>query len=682
MAETTSGAVLIKAEDGHITRGGEFEKRAAFAPTFALPAGTIGMAADTGGLYVFGSAAAPVMPAGVTYQRLQHPDTVTALSRVLSFELYAGKLYVVGEFADGSIQHYYAGVLVTDWFDGRARASFTVTGGSTTPAVAAVGSFQITGGSLGAGNQITDVKIDGVSLISAPVAHTGTDVATAANVATAINSFASTPDYTATSSGQTVTITAAVAGTAANGKAVVPTVGGNAVVSNAQNMTGGAAAIASALTDLRVNGVSVIGAAVNWVTSNEATAAAIAAAIISFISAPEYTATAVGATVNVVAAVAGANANGRIVSFFLANGLTVSPSSGLTLTDGADSSGTFQPGTFVKTIGQKMYSVSGPNTHFSGIKEPTHWTTDTVGAGFIDMSTESSGSEQLISLARYQQYVAIFAERVIQVWFFDPDPALARQVQVLSNTGTVSANSVTQFGDNDLFYLDESGLRSLRARDSSNAAATTDIGVPIDTIVSDKLTEITETDREGIVGLIEPRDGRFWLVIKDVIYVFSFFNDAKVSAWSTYIPSVVVDGESVPFTIDGNGAVVFNKRVYVRSGDTIYAYGGLAAKPVYDATIAKAWLPFLDAGDPSRKKAWEGIDAALLGEWSVSYAMEPTTPDVSELIANLTETTFNSDRNPSMGASSHISPRFESRGDGAAKLSSIVVHYAGDADED
>lgn len=682
MPETTAGGVLVKAENGHVTRGGEFEKRAAFVPVYELPAGdTVGLSSARAGLYVFGHEPAPVgLPVGVTYQRLQHEDGATALARILSSDLYAGKLYVVGEFADGSIFHFYDGVRVEDWYDGRSSASFEITGGGITPALRAVGSFEITGGTSNPGvNRISSIVIDGVSIIGAAINHTGNNATTAAAVAAAITSHASSPDYTATSDGQTVIVTASATGPAPNGKAIFVAVGGDVTVGNEQVMIGGSDAIASSLTDLKINGVSVISAPVEWSTSHEATAAAIAAAVNTSLSSPEYTATSVGARVNLIAATPGAAPNGFAVTFTL-NNLTVDPNEGLVLAGGANVDDTFQPGTFVKTIGKKMYSVSGPNTHFSGISAPTQWTTDAVGAGFIDMSTESSGSEQLVALARYQNFVAVFAERVIQVWFFDPDPALSRQIQVLNNTGTISGLSVTQIGDNDLFYLDESGLRSLKARDSSNAAATTDIGVPVDTLITAKLQTLTATERSNIIGLIEPHDGRFWLIMKDAIFVFSLFNGAKISAWTTYVPSVVEDDETVTFDIDA--ATVFDKRVYVRSGDTIYVYGGLGTSPTYDATVAEAWLPYLDANDPTRRKEWQGIDAALEGAWDVYYAMNPNNTAAQDKIANLFRTTYDEDRVPSLGGSTHISPRFRTTGDGYARLSSVVVHYEGGDNED
>ena len=79
-----------------------------------LPAGTVGLAYDSAGLVVFGSGTDPGMPAGVTYQRLQHPDGVTELARVLSVDLFARKVYVAAEFADGDRYHFYDGARVTE----------------------------------------------------------------------------------------------------------------------------------------------------------------------------------------------------------------------------------------------------------------------------------------------------------------------------------------------------------------------------------------------------------------------------------------------------------------------------------------------------------------------------------------------------------------------------------------
>src|SRR3546814_7737924 len=73
-------------------------------------------------LTVFGSAASRAVPEGVTYQRLRHPDDVP-MAEVLDVEVFDGKLYVIAEFTDGTIHHFYGGALVAAWNDGVVRAA-------------------------------------------------------------------------------------------------------------------------------------------------------------------------------------------------------------------------------------------------------------------------------------------------------------------------------------------------------------------------------------------------------------------------------------------------------------------------------------------------------------------------------------------------------------------------------
>jgi len=334
--------------------------------------------------------------------------------------------------------------------------------------------------------------------------------------------------------------------------------------------------------------------------------------------------------------------------------------------------------TALLTKNSKMYVASGPNLFFSAVGDSTDFTVGAPGAGegFIVMSTHAEGSEAITALGNYDEYTAVFSRRVIQTWYTDPDPDLNRQAQVLSNTGCIAPRSVTQFGDGDLFYLDRSGIRSLRARDSSNSAATTDIGSPIDPIVAeDILSDATAAGRA--IGIIEPRDGRFWLAVGGTIYVFSYFSATKVSAWTTYQPG-----------FDVEDMVVFNERVYLRSGDTIYVYGGLGDRFQYsDDVAAEAWLPYLDAETPTRAKRYTGIDAAVRGAWEVRAAYDVRDQNASDVVARVSETTFQDMRIAGvMGESTHISLRFRSLAAASstepAVLSSAVIHYLSDKEED
>lgn len=78
------------------------------------------------------------------------------------------------------------------------------------------------------------------------------------------------------------------------------------------------------LSSLKVNGVEILNGAVDWATSNTATATAIAASINAKTSAPDYTATSYGAEVLVIAASGtGATPNGFVLLPTVAGDVTV-----------------------------------------------------------------------------------------------------------------------------------------------------------------------------------------------------------------------------------------------------------------------------------------------------------------------------------------------------------------------
>jgi hypothetical protein len=325
--------------------------------------------------------------------------------------------------------------------------------------------------------------------------------------------------------------------------------------------------------------------------------------------------------------------------------------------------GSENPGPLL-TYREKLFAGAGPVLFFSAVGDPKDYTG--AGTGFIDMSTHTRGADAITALVRYQDFAAVFSRRTIQIWFLDPDPLNSRQVQVLENTGTASPRATVPFGDVDVFYLDQSGIRSLRARDSSNNASTTDIGSPIDSLV---VKELRNNPNVSVASIIEPLDSRMWMAIGETIYVFSFFPGARISAWSTYEPGFAVDD-----------MVVFEDRVYLRSGDKFYVYGSQSGPYQHSADVqAEVWLPYLDAGRHAQAKMVSGFDASCRGDWEVRVSTEPERLDVSDLVARLTGQTFNSQRLSIQARGNHIGMRFKSTAPVSASepaiLSSVVIHH-------
>lgn len=317
------------------------------------------------------------------------------------------------------------------------------------------------------------------------------------------------------------------------------------------------------------------------------------------------------------------------------------------------------------TLKQKVYAASGTNLFFSGIAQPTRWEPGVdIGAGFINMSDEYSGAEDLTALGVYQNNLAVFARWTTQIWFVDPDPVGNRQLQVLDNIGCIAPRSVVSVGDLDVFFLSDTGVRSLRARDSSNAASVSDVGTPIDPLIISALRGLTDEQKRAAVGVIEPEDGRYLLQVAGVTYVFTYFSGAKISAWSTYsLPSAIVD------------FVVLAGRVYARAADnTLYLYGG-ASNDAYDSTQVVIETPFMDARSPATFKMLQAMDMGIQGEWLVDICTDPRNPTVYERVGQVAGPTFTMQSIGLAGDTTHFKLRIRSIGAGPRLLSNVAVHY-------
>jgi hypothetical protein len=676
-AFTAPPGSLRKARNVHLTRGAEIEVRKKFVPVYSLPPGkTKGCTTVKGQLYVFGSDANVAMPAGVMYQRLVAPYG-PALMRILSTDNFNGKIYVVAQFNDGMIYHFYDGVRVTDWdaiantvgskqtlAENLAReidvledvsalaldvqvvvtaavpgvpftySTSTLNGGAVAdqtlaavlsqanvPAVQpayATGSFRVTGGSAVPAGAITSVSVGGTPLLlDGPVPWQTSNAATAQAVAAAINVNAMTADYLASVEGDKVVLIAQAAGTVANGKVVAVGVSGSAAVGSIVSMAGG------------VNGAAAIAQVVTLTVGGTYEALDLFQVAIN------------GHVINVRGAASGT-------------------------------------GTFVRTLGQKMYATNQSLLHFSGFKgdppvaDPTAWDSANAGAGFINMSTQDGGSSQLTGLATYQNRLAVFSRRNVQLWSVDADEAQNRQDQVLFNIGTKAPRSIAAFGDIDVFFLSESGIRSLRARDSSNSATADDVGSAIDGELLSYQRGLSEELVAQAVGVSEPFEGRYLLAIGPTIYVFSHFPGAKVSAWTTYEIEEMGAGAVV-----SDWAVTYTHLV-ARIGDKLCLYGGQTGDQ-YDVAGGFEYeveLPFLDAQVPTAQKTINGLDLGTEGSWDVYLSLDSEQPEVQELVAKVDGATYGArGRCAATGMSTHFSLTLKGRSNGYARLANLAVHF-------
>lgn len=554
------------------------------------------------------------------------------------------------------------------------------------------GSFTITGGTSNPGtNTIDQVLVNGVDVLGATIDHDGDNSTTAATVAAQITSNTSSPNYTASAVGAVVTITAiAGTGSSPNGYTVSVNKSGDVTTGSETAFSGG----------------DYYG--VQWNTSNSQTASDIKDQINANTSSPNYTATVDGPVITISAASGtGSTPNGFTVAVGVTGDVTTAgdtemsggtaSSSAVAQVYTATIGGTFEAadqftitingtevytvtggasgtGTSILTFKQKLYSTASSNLYFSALNSPTKWISG-IDYGFINMASQTAGQETLTVAQEYQGLVAVFSENNIRVWSISESSDANVFLQTLQNTGTIAPESVVPYGNNDVFYLDTSGIRSIKARDSSNAAYVSDVGTPIDTHIRDYLDTLTEAEIQGAVGIVEPIDGRFWLGIKNRIYVLSYFPSAKISAWSYY----EVDFDVKAFAKVGD-------RIYVRGTedgtDYLYLYGGESNTTYGNAgeDIVTVELPYFSANDPAGKKQLLGFDIIGINSWKVDILPDPADETVVEPQGIATGVTYGKERYGLNGISPLFAVNLTCSEAGPATLSALAMHYEGTFD--
>jgi len=680
MNETSLPGSLVTCENAHITRGGEVEKAEAFIRFCDLPENTFGLKAVNGGFMVFGSdnIANTVLNSNppVRYQRLN--DGSANMIAVLSVDLFDGLPYVVADYDDGIIRHFYNGTKVADMFSGRGRAQFTISADPLAAAQSSTGSFVINDPVDGC--SITSITVGSVELLAAAETFVEAELQEGEEpevsvfelqVVDAINENSNISGFAAVlQAGNKVVITTQIPGNQVNGDAIVVSTTGSIDISDETTMLDGIQA--AQITSITINAVEILPADVDWAESNQATAAAVAASINDDSASTGYQAFSYGATVLIRNTTDGAGANGHVVA------ITADPyidiiNDSATVTGGSASATIVEPGRFIKTFKTKMYALTGPSIYYSELGVPDNFNSGT-GSGFDNLATNSSGAESLVAMANYFENMAIFSRNNVQIWFMSDDPDQNQQIQVLNNTGAVSPLSVVEFGDSDVFYLSESGVRSLRARDTTNAAFVNDVGIAIDPLIQEELLQ-NNLEAEKAIGFLEPRQGRYMLVIGNKVYVFSFFPSSKISAWSTYLPGFNIKG------IDSIG-----QTIVCRSDSALYKIGA-STRRVYDARQPKIITPFMAGEDPSLLKTFSGMGMACQGTGDVYVATDPLrvdedgNPDEAffRKIATVNGTTYADDggENGNIGIdemSTHISLMFKCRSNGYARIGNVSIH--------
>jgi hypothetical protein len=186
---------------------------------------------------------------------------------------------------------------------------------------------------------------------------------------------------------------------------------------------------------------------------------------------------------------------------------------------------------------ERAYLTNTDSFTFSAVDSVTGWEQQDVGAGSVAYATQYGAQDTVQAFADYQGRLAVFGRRSVQIWTTNANPESFSRNQTLTEIGTMAPLSVQSWGELDVFFLHDTGVRSLRVKNSSLNAFVSDIGSPIDSLIRTSLSGLTEAQKATACSIIEPGTNRYWLYLNGVIYVLSNFPDNKIVAWSKYMPT-------------------------------------------------------------------------------------------------------------------------------------------------
>lgn len=178
----------------------------------------------------------------------------------------------------------------------------------------------------------------------------------------------------------------------------------------------------------------------------------------------------------------------------------------------------------------------------------------------------------------------------------------------------------------------------------------------------------------------------------------SGFTASRVGAVVTVVPSgqwfaspsALVDVQTLgtlEYTLAANPVVftptefaVYNGRVYARSGDDVFIYGG-SANQSYDNCGVQWDSPFLNAKTPATRKSYSGVDAACEGRWTVKLGSKPSDPTALTTIYDGTDSTFERGKSLAGKQGTHFKVRGVESGDDYARFSGAIIHFEGGEDK-
>lgn len=321
---------------------------------------------------------------------------------------------------------------------------------------------------------------------------------------------------------------------------------------------------------------------------------------------------------------------------------------------------------------QKIYAAgatpNGGNVNYCKTGDPRDWTTAS-DAGFLPAGLQATGSDQVTALGQFQKSLAVLFSDSAQIWAVSSDPAANELTSTVENVGTLYPRAARALAG-DLFFLSQSGYRSISLLALTGNTQDQDVGNAIDKIV-------TQAEIDGVANpyMIEstddplsiyyPKLGQWWSINGDTAFVYSFSRTGKLSAWSVF---------TLPFSVDD--ATILNQELYVRSGNDVYKVDATVFKDgASSIPLVDVLMYYQDANRPDVLKQFMGFKSIGKGSPTVSFKFAADDQDLESAEYELPAVSESGAIYPVELCATRIAPHFQHQKDEDFELSLASLLY-------
>lgn len=256
--------------------------------------------------------------------------------------------------------------------------------------------------------------------------------------------------------------------------------------------------------------------------------------------------------------------------------------------------GTYPRGVSAVVLESRVFS-QGANgyVYFCALSNPLLWRQgNDSDAGFLACAGAGGAEGEITALAMYDDMLAVFFERQIQIWAVDTEPNNMLIKHVIDGVGCPVGHhrTMAEVGGSPM-WLGEEGYRMLGPDGATGRVVVKEVGAPIDALVQARPAQAKRAYPQAIYSSLFDQYLCFWSEYH--ADVFNYSRDDKIAAWTTYsfpsrVTHVLSANRAVYLMLPDRGATgALGKMDYSTRDAPVVDAGGVDQS--YDLETAAQW---------------------------------------------------------------------------------------------